>query len=237
MAQLITTIGLDADDTLWHNEQLFKLTEVRFADMLNDHGPRDVIRARLIAAERRNLSVYGYGVKGFMLSMIETAHELAGGNVPGALLAEILKSGRDMLNHPVEPLPHVVKTLAALHDHYRLVLVTKGDLFDQERKVAQSGLAEFFQAVEIVSEKTPAVYARVFAEHGDGPGRALMAGNSLKSDVVPALAAGSWAVHVPHELLFELERHDGAVESERFREIAHLGELPELVAAITTNAP
>ena len=182
----ITTIGFDADDTLWQNETFFRITERRFTELLADHADHAAISARLLEAERRNLRFYGYGIKGFTLSMIETALEVTDGKAPAAVIAEILSYGREMLNHPVETLPHAREALAQLSGDYRIVLVTKGDLFDQERKLAASGLGDFFDGVEIVSEKTPEVYQRVFTRHGDGATRAMMIGNSLKSDVVPA---------------------------------------------------
>lgn len=228
----VTTIGFDADDTLWQNEQFFRLTERRFAELLSDHGDHDAISARLLEAERRNLGKYGFGIKGFTLSMIETAIEVTDDKVPASVIRQILDAGRDMLDHPVETLPHVPETLAALAGHYRIVLVTKGDLFDQERKLAQSGLGEFFDAVEIVSDKTRGTYERVFMRHGDGPERAVMVGNSLKSDIVPAIDAGSWGVFVPHELTWVLEHVEAPTGHERFREIADLAPLPGLLREI-----
>ncbi len=221
----ITTVGFDADDTLWHNERVFRMTEARFAELLADVAPPERIAARLLETERRNLSIYGYGVKGFALSMLETALEIGEGQVPNAAIAEILAAAKDMMRHPVEPLPHARAALEALRGRVRLVLVTKGDLFDQERKLAESGLGELFDAVEIVSEKTDATYARVFGRHGDGAGRALMVGNSMKSDVLPALAAGAWAAHVPHELTWALDSAEPPAEAERLLTLAHLGEL------------
>jgi putative hydrolase of the HAD superfamily len=137
-----------------------------------------------------------------------------------------------MLQNPVETLPHARATLTALAGCYRILLITKGDLFDQERKLAQSGLGDFFDGVEIVSEKTPEVYARLFARHGDGAERSLMAGNSLRSDVVPAIAAGGWGVHVPHELTWSLEHEAAPEDHPRFRRIADLGDLPPLLEQI-----
>jgi len=228
----LTTIGFDADDTLWQNEQFFRMTEKRFVELLSDHAGGADVAARLLEAERRNLSLYGFGIKGFTLSMIETAMEVSGGSVPQNVIAEILSAGREMLAHPIEMLPHARETLEQLAGAYRLVLVTKGDLFDQERKLAQSGLEGLFDAVEIVSDKSAATYARIFARYGDGPRRSMMIGNSLKSDVVPAIEAGSWGVHVPHELTWVLEHVEAPVAAPRFRAIAHLGELPALLETI-----
>ena len=228
----LSAIGFDADDTLWQNEQFFKLTEARFASLLVGYADGRDIAGKLLELEKQNLEHYGYGIKGFTLSMIETAIEITEGRVPAAVIQEILAAGREMLSHPVETLPHARETLELLAGRYRIILITKGDLFDQERKLAQSGLGELFDAVEIVSDKTAATYARIFARHGDGPARAMMVGNSLKSDILPALAAGSWAVHVPHALVWGLEHADEPVEASRFRRLEHLGELIGLVAKL-----
>ena len=228
----LTTIAFDADDTLWQNEQFFRVEERRFAELLADYAGHDHLSERLLQAEKRNLGLYGFGIKGFTLSMIETAIEVTEGRVPASVIDKILASGRDMLVHPVETLPGVRETLEELAGLYRIILVTKGDLFDQERKLAASGLGDYFSAVEIVSDKSRTTYERIFARHGDGPDRAMMVGNSLKSDVVPAIEAGSWGVYVPHDLTWGLERVDPPKEHPRFREIATLGELPRLIQDI-----
>ena len=232
MGRQLTTIGFDADDTLWQNEQFFRLTETRFASLLADHASPEAISGHLLEVERRNLQFYGYGIKGFTLSMVETALTLTGGKVPTTVIAEILSAGREMLTHPVEALPHAREALERLSDDYRLVLITKGDLFDQERKLAQSGLGDFFTGVEIVSEKSPATYRTIFARHGDGAERSMMVGNSLKSDIVPAIEAGSWGVHVPHELTWALEHSEAPSASPRFRQVDHLGNLYSLIMEI-----
>ena len=233
----LTAIGFDADDTLWQNEQFYRLTEQRFLDLLAEHGDRDDIARRLNEAERRNLKLYGFGIKGFTLSMVETAIELTDGAIPSSAIAEILAAGRDMLVHPVETLPHVRETLEQLSGQYRLILITKGDLFDQERKLAASGLGELFNAVEIVSDKNASTYQRIFTRHGDGPAHSMMVGNSLKSDIVPAIAAGSWGVYVPHALTWSFEHVEAPIGAPRFREVPHLGELRALVAALEENGP
>lgn len=232
MASKLTTIGFDADDTLWQNERFFRLTEDRFVALLGAHGQAAEISGKLREAERRNLAFYGFGIKGFVLSMIESAIEITRGQVPTSAIAEILGWGREMLDHPVETLPHVRETLQALAGDYKLVLITKGDLFDQERKLAASGLGELFDAVEIVSDKNASTYERIFARHGDGAGRAMMVGNSLKSDILPALAAGAWAVHVPHELTWALEHAEEPVGEGRYRKLVDLGGLVGLVQEI-----
>jgi putative hydrolase of the HAD superfamily len=230
------TVGFDADDTLWHNARLFRLTQERFVELLADSADPDDLAARLAAAERRNLGRYGFGVKGFVLSMIETAVEVTQGRVPGQVIAELIAAGHEMLDHPIELLPHARAAVEALAGRAELVLVTKGDLIDQERKLAQSGLGDLFDAIEIVSDKTPATYARVFARHGRP--RAMMVGNSLRSDVIPAIAAGGWGVFVPHDLTWSYEAEaEVPATHPRFREIAHLGELPGLIAAIADESP
>ncbi len=228
----VTTIGFDADDTLWQNELFFRMTEKRLAAMLSDHGEEEQISARLLEAERRNLALYGFGIKGFTLSMIETAIEVTQGRVPAPLISRILDAGREMLSHPIELLPHARETVEKLAGAFRLVLITKGDLFDQERKLAGSGLRDLFDAIEIVSDKDAATYARLFSRHGDGPAKSMMIGNSLKSDVVPAIEAGGWGVHVPHELTWVLEHVEAPIAEARFRQISDLAQLPELIESI-----
>jgi putative hydrolase of the HAD superfamily len=228
----LTTIAFDADDTLWYHESYYRLTQDRFTQLLADHADPDHLHDRLLAAERRNLGHYGYGVKGFMLSMIETAIEVTDGRVPASVIAEIMSAGREMLSHPIDLLPHAREAVTAMAEHHRILLITKGDLMDQDRKLAQSGLGDLFHAVEVVSDKTPATYARAFARHGTGADQAMMVGNSLKSDVLPALAAGAWAVHVPHGITWALEVAEAPLDHPRFRKLSNLGQLPAFVATL-----
>ena len=229
---MLTTIGFDADDTLWENEKFFRTTEDHFVSLLSDLAEPQGLPARLLAAERRNVGLYGFGIKGFTLSMIETAIDVTGGEVPATVIGEILAAGREMLKHPIETLPHVRETLDELSRSYRLVLITKGDLFDQERKLAKSGLGEWFDGVEIVSGKSAATYRDVFSRHGEGPQTSMMVGNSLKSDVIPAIEAGCWGVHVPHELTWAMEHAEAPGDASRFRQIPDLGELRPLIAEL-----
>jgi putative hydrolase of the HAD superfamily len=231
-AARLSAIGFDADDTLWHNERFFRLTQERFAELLADHAEQEHIAASLLEAERRNLRHYGFGIKGFTLSMIETAIEITGGKVPASTIGQILEAGREMHSHPVETLPGAADTLETLAGTYKIVLITKGDLFDQERKLAASGLGDFFDAVEIVTDKTASSYEQIFAAHSDGPEKGLMIGNSLKSDVIPALQAGSFGVHIPHELTWELEHADSPDDHPRFHRLSRLDELPDLIRKI-----
>lgn len=227
-----TTIAFDADDTLWQNEQFYRLTERHFTDLLADYADHDHLARRLLEAEKRNLSHYGFGIKGFTLSMIETAIEITDGRVPGAVIGQIVEAGREMLRHPIETLPHVEETLAALAPHHRVILITKGDLFDQERKLAQSGLGDFFAAVEIVSDKSASTYRRAFSANGDNPENAMMVGNSLRSDVLPAIEAGAWGTYVPHDLTWDYERTDEPQNLPRFAKISSLAELKPLIDSL-----
>ncbi|RAP41671.1 HAD family hydrolase [Rhodovulum viride] len=232
MAGNLTTIGFDADDTLWQNERFFRLTQARFADLLADYVPSEALMDRLLAAERRNVGQYGFGIKGFVLSMIETAIEVTEERVPAAVIRELLAAGQEMLRHPIELMPEARDAILALAGTHRILLITKGDLLDQERKLAQSGLGDLFDGVEIVSDKTAPRYGAIFARHGDGAERAMMVGNSLKSDVIPAIEAGAWGVFVPHDLTWELEHAEPPRAHARFAELCHLGELPDLIARL-----
>ncbi|MDH5529033.1 MAG: HAD family hydrolase [Paracoccaceae bacterium] len=228
----VRLVGFDADDTLWHNERFFRLTQDHFAGLLADYAPRDHLEERLLEAERRNLGHYGFGVKGFILSMIETAIEVTDGRVPASIIRELISAGQDMLSHPIELLPHARATIEALSPDFRILLITKGDLLDQERKLAQSGLGDLFDGVEIVSHKTAEVYADIFNRHGHVPDQAMMVGNSLKSDVLPVLEIGGWGVHIPHDLTWALEHQTSPRNHSRFHEIIDLGGLTELLHSI-----
>ncbi|KUF09224.1 HAD family hydrolase [Pseudoponticoccus marisrubri] len=232
MARNLRTIAFDADDTLWHNERFFSLTQARFAELLADHAERDHLDARLLAAERRNIGHYGFGVKGFTLSMIETAIEVTDGRVPASVISELLAAGRDMLDHPIELLPHAREAVEAVAPSHHLLLITKGDLLHQERKLAQSGLGDLFDGVEIVSDKAPDTYARIFGAAPGGAEGAMMVGNSMKSDVRPAIAVGGWGVHVPHDLAWALEHAEAPEDSPRFRSLSDLSGLAALVDEI-----
>jgi len=225
----LSTIAFDADDTLWENEHIFVLTQQRFVDLLKDYGPEDNLYESLLATEWRNLQYYGYGIKGFTLSMIETAIEITRGDVPATVIQEILNAGREMKDHPATPINGVHDVLKALQNDYRIVMITKGDLFDQERKLAQSGLGDFFDAIEIVSDKNEQTYHRIFDQYGDGPSRSMMIGNSLKSDVIPAIDAGAWGIYIPSSFDWAVERAEAPTQSKRFRELKTIKELPNLI--------
>jgi putative hydrolase of the HAD superfamily len=232
----ITTVGVDADDTLWHSESKFRLSHARFLELLSDHGDAEKIESQLLAVEKRNLRVYGYGAKGFTLSMIETALEVTDGAVDTRVIREILAVGREMLTEPIEPLSGVDKALAELSDRYRLILITKGDLLHQEQKLASSGLGDYFVAVEIVSEKDAGTYRRVFERYGTGAEQAVMAGNSMKSDILPALEAGCWGALIPYPLVWSHEAAEAPVGHARYAELGSISELPGWVDRIASRA-
>ncbi|WP_299413131.1 HAD family hydrolase [uncultured Sulfitobacter sp.] len=232
MPPTLTTIGFDADDTLWHNERFFAMTHDHFADLLAEHTDRDTLMDRLLAAERRNLPHYGFGIKGFTLSMIETAIEVTQGRVPAHVISQLLDAGRDMLSHSVDLLPHAADTVETLRHSHKVLVITKGDLLDQERKLAQSGLRDLFDGVEIVSAKTPAVYNEIFAHHGTGADQGLMVGNSMASDVIPMIEAGGWGVYAPHGLTWAVE-HAEPPDHPNYHAIDTLGDLPDLIQTLT----
>ena len=232
MGGKLTTIGFDADDTLWHNERFFRMTQDRFAELLADFAEQDHLEERLLEAEKRNLGHYGFGVKGFVLSMIETAIDVTEERVPAAVIAELMEAGREMLSHPIDLLPNAAEAVAHCAETHRVLLITKGDLLDQERKLAQSGLGDLFDGVEIVSDKTRGTYQDIFSRHGDGAGLGMMVGNSMKSDVVPMVEAGGWGVYVPHGMTWALEVAEPPASTQKFRQIETLLALPELVDEI-----
>ena len=229
----LDAIAFDADDTLWQNECFFRQAEDRLLDLLAEYGDRVTLSQRLLAIEKRNVGVYGFGIKGFTLSMLETALEVSDGRIAPSVVADILAMGREMLNHPVELLPSARATLEALSDRYPLLLITKGDLFDQERKLAKSGLAGLFARIEIVSEKTAETYAKLFTAAGSGPAAGMMIGNSLRSDILPALAAGAYALHVPHELTWAFEHVEEAVVHPRLFLGKDLSDVLQVIEQIT----
>ncbi|MBI2498585.1 MAG: HAD family hydrolase, partial [Opitutae bacterium] len=223
-------IGFDADDTLWHNENIFNRAQERYRRLLEKYHPAHEVNVALFATEMRNLRLYGYGIKGFMLSATETAIELTKGEISAREIREILALGQDMLAHPVELLPDTAAVVPALARDYRLLLITKGDLRDQERKVAESGLAAHFHGVDILSEKDGSAYERVLHRHGVTPGEFAMVGNSLKSDILPVLALGGAGVHIPYHLTWQHERVEAPPRDQpRFRHINRLSELPPLL--------
>ena len=234
---MIEVIALDGDDTLWHSEHLFVDTQDRFRDLVRPYVDLDDagLDERLLDVERRNLPVFGYGVKAFTLSLVETAIEVTDGRIPGADLQAVLDLGKVLIDHPVELLDGAREAVDRLTDDYRVMVITKGDLLHQETKVARSGLAELFWRVEIVSEKDEPTYTRILERHDIEPSRFVMVGNSVRSDVLPVLALGGRAVHVPYSVTWALEHAEPDPDLHDFPVLASCKELPACVAAMAAE--
>jgi putative hydrolase of the HAD superfamily len=220
-------IGFDADDTLWESEDGFRANELRFVQLISPFAPTGVdVAAALTATERKNLSTFGYGVKSFAISMVEAAITITGGHVPTSVVSELVDMARAQLEAPVRLLPHVPEVLEKVGAAHRLVLITKGDLVHQTHKITTSGLAHHFEHLEIVLEKDPETYSGLLRRFGVEPHRFLMVGNSVRSDILPIMALGGHAVHVPYHLLWDLEHveHDAL-----FTELESLADLPGLL--------
>lgn len=228
----ITAVGLDGDDTLWHSEGHFHVTEQRFRELMAPWTDPDDLSAALVETERRNLRLFGYGVKGFTLSMIETALTLTGHRIDGRHIETIIGFGKELLAHPVELLDGVADTVAALADHYRLVLVTKGDLFHQESKVAASRLGELFERVEVVAEKDVPTYGRVLGRMGIAPPQFCMIGNSVRSDVIPVLDLGGYGIHIPYHVTWALERAEMPGDRPGWTQVGSIAEAPAALARL-----
>ncbi|HET9780187.1 MAG TPA: HAD family hydrolase [Candidatus Dormibacteraeota bacterium] len=230
----ISVLGFDGDDTLWHSETRFHVTQAEFRDLLKRHVPDADVDARLAATEMRNLSIYGYGVKSFTLSMLETAIEVTEERIPTSDLHVILEWGKRMLMEPTELLDGVEDTLRAVSDQCDLLLITKGDLFDQESKLARSGLGDLFVGVEILSEKSEQTYRGVFERRGIKPDEFVMVGNSLRSDIVPVVSLGARAIHIPYQVTWEHEQvPEDQLPKNGWRRLASIRELPRALAAIS----
>ena len=236
----IQLVGFDADDTLWRSEDYYRDAQARFEAMLARYIDLDDVHERLYAVEKRNIALFGYGVKGMALSMLEAAHEISGGRVSAGDLHRIVLLAKELLRHPVELIPGIREAVADIAADFPVVLVTKGDLFHQEAKVRESGLADAFGRIEIVSEKDAATYARLFREFEVKPGEFLMVGNSLRSDIEPVLALGGWGVHMPYHVTWAHEQEVGGMPDEvraaRMREVASASELPAAVRALAASA-
>jgi putative hydrolase of the HAD superfamily len=230
-------VGFDADDTLWKSEDYYRHAQAEFERILSAYVDVADVAQRLYAVEKRNIALFGYGVKGMTLSMIEAAVDVTGARVSAADVHRIVGLGKELLQHPVELLPDVAEAVAEVARDWPVVLITKGDLFHQEGKVRQSGLAELFPRIEIVSEKDPPTYARVLREFDITPNRFLMVGNSLRSDIAPVLALGGWGVHVPYHVTWV---HDlletPPTDTTRLRSIDAIAQLPAALRALCAEA-
>lgn len=221
----VHTIAFDADDTLWVNETYFQEAETAFCELFKDELPNKMVSEKLFATEMKNLHLYGYGVKGFMLCMIETAGSFSTGIAHGSVIENIIEIGHNLLQKPVELLDGVAETLDQLKGKYRLVVATKGDLLDQERKLAKSGLQDYFHHIEIMSDKRITDYQKLIRHLDCNPENFLMVGNSIKSDILPVLETGGYAAHIPYHLTWAHEQHEQKPESERFVELKNIREM------------
>lgn len=223
----LKVIAFDADDTLWINEPLFQATEKKFCDMLEDFLPHHTVSRELLKIEIENMPLYGYGVKAFMLSMVEAAIKISDGTIGTAAIEKIIDLGKELLNAPVENIEGVEEVLKTLQNQgkYRLIMATKGDLLDQERKLEKSGLAKYFHHTEIVSEKHEAEYRRIIKHLDIEPSEFLMIGNSLKSDVLPILNIGGHGFHVPYHTTWAYEKVEKKVEHPNFRQLNKISEV------------
>lgn len=221
----IKVIAFDADDTLWVNEPYFRKTEEQFCELLSEYLERHALERELFKTEIDNLPLYGYGVKGFMLSMIETALKISDKTISLEHIEKILDLGKNLLNEPIDILEGVEEVLETLKGKYRLVVATKGDLLDQERKLKKSGLSHYFHHIEIMSEKDDTNYLKLIKHLDIMPENLLMVGNSLKSDILPVLNVGGYAVHVPYHITWAHEQIENTIESEKFKSVTHIKEI------------
>ncbi len=229
-SSMIETVMLDGDDTLWHNEPLFAEMTTRFLSLLAPYHTTEWIQERLYETEIRNLRHYGYGIKSFVLSMIETAIELTEGRIGGAEIDVVLEFGKEMLDAPVKLLEYAEETVTQLAGGYRLILVTKGDLFDQESKLARSGLAELFDVVEIVAEKSVSSYRSIASRNHIDFAKAVMVGDSLKSDILPVAEIGGNAIHVPYGTTWQHETvPENALSAYDYRTAASVRDVPKII--------
>lgn len=221
----IKVIAFDADDTLWVNEPYFRRTEEKFCTLFSEFLPTHDIERELLKIEIGNLGLYGYGIKGFVLSMIETALRITDGQINTQAIEKILSLGKELLNEPIELLEGVEQVLQSLQGKYRMVVATKGDLLDQERKLKKSNLLQYFHHIEVMSEKDDASYLKLVKHLDIQPSELLMVGNSLKSDILPVLNIGGHAIHVPYHITWVHEMVESQVEHENFKSITHIQEI------------
>lgn len=225
----IEVIGFDADDTLWVNEPYYREAEEKFVKLIAAYGVGDDIAGELFKMEMANLELYGYGIKAFMLSLVECAIKLTSGSVSSSTIAEIIGIGKDMLRRPIELLDDVKMVLESLAPHYKLIVATKGDLLDQEGKMKRSGIASCFHHIEVMSDKKEAHYELLLSHLEIEPSGFLMIGNSMKSDILPPLNLGARAIHIPFHTTWAHEEVDEDPETERFLRVKGIGEIPDLI--------
>ncbi len=223
------TIAFDADDTLWHNEPYFDEAQARFCELFQDYASSQEILGQILNHQVKNLPLYGFGIKAFTLSMIETALQITNHSISGKGIEKIITIGKDLLQKPVELLPHVEEVLQELKGNYKLIVATKGDLKDQHRKLHDSGLGHYFHHIEVLSDKTEVDYTKMLGRLDIQAADFLMIGNSLKSDVLPILNIGGYGVHVPYHTTWEYEKIDFEIQHENFTAITTINEIIPLL--------
>ena len=234
---MFDVIAFDADDTLWHNERLYTGAQERFRELLAPYQPAERIAQALYETETRNLELYGYGIKSFALSMIEAALDLSGGQIGAEAIRAVLATAREMLSAKVELLDYAAEVVTRLAKTHALMIITKGDLLDQQAKIERSGLGACFRYVEVVTDKTPASYAALLARYRLSPARFLMVGNSLRSDILPVMELGGCAVYVPYASTWAHEAAPPPAAGQGcYHELEHLGLLPDLVERLSREA-
>ncbi len=230
MIEGIKVIGFDADDTLWVNEPYYRDAEEQFVQLVTSYGVNGNIAGALFETEISNLRLYGYGIKAFMLSLVECAIQLTDGGISSRDISLIIGIGKSMLEHPIELLDDVKFVLKRLAPYYRLIVATKGDLLDQERKMRRSGIADYFHHIEVMSDKKEQHYVQLLKHLDIAPESFLMIGNSLKSDIIPPLELGAWGVHVPYHTTWAHEEVDKEPESTRFFQIEQIDQVLGLIS-------
>jgi putative hydrolase of the HAD superfamily len=226
----IEVIGFDADDTLWVNEPYYREAEKEFSDLVSVYGVEDDIAGALFRTEMANLELYGYGIKAFMLSLMECAINVTGGAVTPETISRIIGIGKGMLNRPIELLDDVRSVLEKLSPYYRLIVATKGDLLDQERKMRRSSISSYFHHIEVMSDKKEQHYLQLLHHLDIGPGQFLMIGNSMKSDIIPPLNLGAWAIHVPFHTTWAHEQVEEDPPSGQFFRVGRIREVIDLIS-------
>jgi putative hydrolase of the HAD superfamily len=225
----IKVIAFDADDTLWVNEPYFRKTEEQFCSLLSEYSTLHELERELLKIEIENIGLYGYGIKGFMLSMIETAMKVSNNTISVEAVGKIIELGKQMLNQPIELLDGVEDVLISLKGKYRLVVATKGDLLDQERKLRNSNLNHYFHHIEVMSEKDDVNYLKLIKHLDIQPHELMMVGNSLKSDIMPVLNVGGYALHVPYHITWAHETIEHSIENERFKSVERINDILEFL--------
>jgi putative hydrolase of the HAD superfamily len=225
----IKVIAFDADDTLWVNEPYFQNTEKKFCTLLEEFLPQHTLSRELLKTEIDNLAIYGYGIKGYILSMIETALKVSDNTISIEAIERIIGFGKELLNEPIELLDNVEEVLAALQQHYRIVVATKGDLLDQETKLKKSGVSHYFHHIEIMSDKKEEDYLKLIKHLDICPDEFMMIGNSLKSDIIPVINIGGHAIHVPYHTTWAHEQVETTLDHINFRHVESLKHVLELL--------